>query len=83
MNLYTISPFWFSGAVGDDENLESLAALRANSRRHVSSEDMSSYILAFVTLPALSTVMITVTSPPPMHLYAGMLSLLAFLPERL
>ena len=71
MNLYTISPVCLAGAEGDIENLDNLAALTANSLRQLSSEDTSSSTLAFSTRPEGFTVIITVTVPPPIHLYAG------------
>ena len=77
-----MSPIWRAGAEVEDENLESLAALTANSLRHLSEEDASSCTWALITLPLGSTVIITVTIPDPMHLYAGMDRELAFRPVR-
>lgn len=61
-------PFWFAGAVGDAENLDILAALTANPLRQPSELDTLSSIFAAVTVPELSTVIKTVTSPAPIHL---------------
>ena len=56
-----------AGAVEEAEKRESLAARRANSRRQASPEETSSCTFAPTTLPWLSTVMRTVTVPPPMQ----------------
>ena len=67
MNLYMISPACLAGAVLDAENLDILAARIAKFLRHSSSDDTLSMTFAFIILPELSTVMATVTSPPPIH----------------
>ena len=75
-------PICLGGAELDAENFEVRAARIAKSLRHLSFEDTSSCIFAFTPFPDGSTVMMTVTCPAPKHLYAGIESLLAFLPAR-
>ena len=60
-----ISPLCLDGAVGEDEKRDALAALMAKFLRQESSVDVSSWIFASVTFPELSTVIRTVTIPPP------------------
>ena len=74
-------PICLGGAELDAENFEVRAARIAKSLRHLSFDDTSSCIFAFTTFPEGSTVMMTVTPPDPMHLYAGMERWLAFLPS--
>ena len=80
MKAYTIFPVCLGGAVVETENRDSRAALMAIFLRQESSEDTSSWTLAPITRPWLSTVMMTVTPPEPMHRYAGMDRWLAFRP---
>ena len=68
-----MSPVCLFGAVGDALNFVNLAALTAYFLIHSSLEETSSRILASVTLPLLSTLIMTVTSPLPKHLYDGVL----------
>ena len=75
-------PAWREGAEADAENFESLAALTAKALRQPSLAEHESSTLAASTVPEGSTEINTVTSPAPMHLYAGIGSLLAFLPSR-
>jgi hypothetical protein len=49
MNLYTISPFCFAGAVVDAEKRERRAARTAKLRRHWSSDEISSITWALMT----------------------------------
>ena len=58
-----MSPVWFGGDEGDELNRVVRAARIASLRRQASLDDISSRILAPTTLPALLTVIITVTSP--------------------
>ena len=60
-----ISPLCLDGAVEEDEKRDALAALMAKFLRQESSVDVSSWIFASVTFPELSTVIRTVTIPPP------------------
>ena len=60
-------PICFGGAEVEEENLDSRAARVAKLRRHPSAEETESSILALMTLPCGSTVMMTVTMPAPMQ----------------